>query len=81
MLANLHRNWLKISKNIGDDVSQYMIPGKEFCRRVFLRDVSSNELSIRKKFVKVWKNRSISSQIENIKGNTFQVFQQVEGRE
>lgn len=58
-----------------------MIPGKEVCRRVFLRDVSSNELSVRKKFVKVWKNRSISSQIENIKGNTFQVFQQVEGRE
>ena len=53
MLANLHRNWLKISKNIVDDVSQYMIPGKEVCRRVFLRDVSSNELSIRKKFVKV----------------------------
>lgn len=53
MLANLHRNWLKISKNIGDDVSKYMIPGKEVCRRVFLRDVSSNELSIRKKFVKV----------------------------
>lgn len=35
MLANLHRNWLKISKNIGDDVSQYMIPGKKYVEGFF----------------------------------------------